>query len=88
MAVVEMAERDVVVLVGVPGISEGVSGLGSGGGRFVRVGCEACAIAVSDMMAILLWSFALCDGQQRGEGLQVTAVRATLSLANNVDEWS
>lgn len=32
------------------GVSEGVSGLGSGGGRFVRVGCEACAIAVSDMM--------------------------------------
>jgi hypothetical protein len=74
MAVVEMAESDVVVLVGVPlakslcqrfcsqnpakssahqttyGISEGVSGLGSGGGRFASVGCEACAIAVSDMM--------------------------------------
>lgn len=32
------------------GISEGVSGLGSGGGRFASVGCEACAIAVSDMM--------------------------------------
>lgn len=71
-----MAERDVVVLVGVPlvkkslsaflrtqlgryasttyGTSEGVSGLGSGGGRFIKVGCEACAIAVSDMLAILL----------------------------------
>lgn len=75
MAVVEMAESEVVVLVGVPlgqkklvsvsfllswgslcisqttyGISEGVSALGSGGGRFASVGCEACAIAVSDMM--------------------------------------
>jgi hypothetical protein len=47
MAVVESAEREVVVLVGVPGISDGVSGLDPGGGRLMKIGCEedgACAM--------------------------------------------
>jgi hypothetical protein len=45
MAVVERALNEVVVLVGVPGISEGVSGLDPGGGRLMKVGCDACAMA-------------------------------------------
>lgn len=43
MAVVERAEREVVVEVGVPGIS-GVSGLEGPGGRLMRVGWEVCDI--------------------------------------------
>lgn len=69
MAVVDRADSEVVVLVGVPleeactgqwvgaeaglrrdgegthGISDGVSGLEPGGGRLMKVGCVACAIA-------------------------------------------
>jgi len=38
MAVVERAEREVVVELGVPGASEGVSLADGGGGRFISVG--------------------------------------------------
>jgi hypothetical protein len=39
MAVVDRAERDVVVELGVPGpISDGVTGSEGGGGRLIRVG--------------------------------------------------
>lgn len=40
MAVVERAEREVVVEVGVPGISEGVSGCEGGWGMLMKVGCD------------------------------------------------
>jgi hypothetical protein len=38
IATVERAEREVVVLVGVPGISDGVSGCEGGCGRLMKVG--------------------------------------------------
>lgn len=38
IAVVERAEREVVVELGVPGVSDGVSLAEGGGGRFMRVG--------------------------------------------------
>ena len=53
IAVVESALRDVVVLVGVPGTSEGVSGLEPGGGRLMRVGWEVCAMAAAMVEAEL-----------------------------------
>jgi hypothetical protein len=53
MAVVESADKDVVVLVGVPGIS-GVSGLDPGGGRLMNIGWAelddgACAMMKVDV---------------------------------------
>jgi len=46
MAVVDRALSEVVVLVGVPGISDGVSGLEPGGGRLASVGCDACVMVI------------------------------------------
>jgi len=44
VAVVDKAESEVVVLVGVPGISEGVSKFDGGGGRLISIGWEACDV--------------------------------------------
>jgi len=52
MAVVESAEREVVVELGVPGISVGVSGLEGGSGMPIKVGVAmfACCLVTLERL--------------------------------------